>query len=136
MVDPSVGPRVPSAPEPAVLAACPPRPNCVASGDARDAQRVEALRFAGSGVNALAGVRAVLEAMPRIAIVAATPRYLHAEARSRILGFVDDIEFLLDEAEERIEVRSAARVGYSDLGVNRRRVETIRARLRALPEFR
>jgi uncharacterized protein (DUF1499 family) len=59
-------------------------------------------------------------------VVAATPTYLHAEARSLIFRFVDDVEFLIDPGQRRIQVRSASRIGYSDFGVNRRRVERIR----------
>jgi uncharacterized protein (DUF1499 family) len=57
-------------------------------------------------------------------------RYLHAEVRSLVFRFVDDLEFLL-QPDGLIQVRSAARSGYSDLGVNRRRVERIRQRFQA-----
>ncbi len=56
------------------------------------------------------------------------PGYLHAEFRSALFGFVDDVEFRMDEAHGRIDVRSASRTGYYDFGVNRRRVEEIRKR--------
>jgi uncharacterized protein (DUF1499 family) len=61
-------------------------------------------------------------------VITATQTYLHAEFRSAVFRFVDDLEFLADESAGVIHVRSASRVGTSDLGVNRRRVETIRAR--------
>ena len=51
--------------------------------------------------------------------------YWHVEFRSRVFRFVDDVEFLFDPADRQIHVRSASRVGYSDLGVNRRRIEKI-----------
>jgi len=54
--------------------------------------------------------------------------YLHAEFRSALFGFVDDVEFRMDEVSGRIDIRSASRTGYYDFGVNRRRVEEIRAR--------
>ena len=57
----------------------------------------------------------------------ATPTYLRAEFRSRLFRFVDDVELLVDPEAARIEIRSASRVGHSDLGVNRKRVEVIRA---------
>lgn len=69
--------------------------------------------------------------MPRTDVVTATDAYLHAECRSPILGFVDDLELSLRPREAQIQVRSASRVGYSDFGVNRRRVEDLRKRLRA-----
>ena len=71
-------------------------------------------------------LKEVLNARPRTRIVTVTDDYLHAQEKSRIFGFVDDIEFHLRSAEGIIAVRSASRVGYSDFGVNRRRVEEIR----------
>lgn len=64
--------------------------------------------------------------MPRTRIRRDEAAYLHAEFRSLIFRFVDDVEFLLDADAGVIHVRSASRLGYSDLGVNRRRVEAIR----------
>ena len=68
----------------------------------------------------------VVKANPRSRIVTQSDHYLHAEFRSRILGFVDDVEFLVDENNSVIQFRSASRVGYSDLGVNRRRMNELR----------
>ena len=59
--------------------------------------------------------------------------YLHAEFRSALVGFVDDVEFRMDECAGRIEVSSASRTGYYDFGVNRRRIEEIRARFSPEP---
>jgi uncharacterized protein (DUF1499 family) len=67
----------------------------------------------------------------RAQIVDERPGYLRAEFSSRVLGFVDDVEFQLDPGGKRIHVRSASRLGQSDFGVNRARIETIRARLAA-----
>ena len=64
--------------------------------------------------------------LERTTIVTLRSDYLHAEATSALMGFVDDLECLLDAPSGRIEVRSASRVGYSDLGVNRKRVEALR----------
>lgn len=66
--------------------------------------------------------------MERTNIVTETDNYFHAEFKSALMGFVDDSEFYHDEREDVIHVRSASRVGYSDFGVNRRRVESIRER--------
>jgi uncharacterized protein (DUF1499 family) len=66
--------------------------------------------------------------MPGARIISDEDGYLHAEFRSRVFRFVDDVELLMDEAGHKIDVRSASRLGYSDLGVNRRRVEQLRAR--------
>jgi uncharacterized protein (DUF1499 family) len=64
--------------------------------------------------------------MPRTDIVTLEEDYIHAECRSRIFGFVDDVEFWFDGANGVIHFRSASRMGYSDLGVNRKRMERIR----------
>ncbi len=64
--------------------------------------------------------------MPRTRIVNEDSEYLHAEARSALLGFVDDLELYLRPSLGRIEIRSASRLGWSDMGVNRQRVEALR----------
>ena len=71
-------------------------------------------------------LKQALRAEKRVTIVTEQDTYLHIEARSLVFRFVDDVEFLIDPAHNLIQVRSAARTGYSDLGVNRRRVERIR----------
>ena len=68
----------------------------------------------------------IIASLPRTQVVSHTNEYIHAECTSLIFRFVDDVEFLLDEEKYLIHVRSASRVGYSDLGVNRKRIETIR----------
>ena len=67
--------------------------------------------------------------LPRTRIVVDTADYLHAECASAVFGFVDDLELHLRRAEGIIAVRSASRLGYSDLGVNRHRIENLRALL-------
>ena len=69
-----------------------------------------------------------MRSLPRTTVVTATGTYLHAEFRSAVFRFVDDVEFHADEAAGVIQVRSGSRIGFSDLGVNRRRIEAIRAR--------
>ncbi len=73
-------------------------------------------------------IQAAVESLPRIRIVTANNRYLHAEVSSWLLRFVDDLEVLI-ESDGELVVRSASRVGRGDLGVNRRRVERIRSAL-------
>jgi uncharacterized protein (DUF1499 family) len=64
--------------------------------------------------------------MERTNIITETDNYLYAEFTSKLMGFVDDVEFLLDDSAKVIHVRSASRLGQSDLGVNRKRIEAIR----------
>ncbi len=73
----------------------------------------------------------VVNASPRTQIIDKQPGYLYAEFTSRVLRFVDDVEFLLDEPGRVIHVRSASRLGRLDFGVNRERIETIRTELAA-----
>jgi len=117
-----------SAPRP-----CPSSPNCVSSRTTDEAHRIEPLFFAGTAAEGLAAIRRVVLALPRTRIVDEAPGYLRAEFTSLVFRFVDDVEFAADEAAGVIHVRSASRVGSSDLGVNRRRVEDIRERLKHLP---
>ena len=75
-------------------------------------------------------LRAVVRGLPRTQVITQTDDYLHAECRSAVFGFVDDLELHLRIAQNKIGVRSAARLGYSDFGVNRKRVELLRIALR------
>jgi len=107
------------------LPPCPASPNCVSSRDPDPARRVDPIPFRGTPEEAREALEAVLRSLPRATIVASSGIGIRAEFRS-LLGFVDDVEFRIDEAAGVIHVRSASRTGYWDLGVNRRRVETIR----------
>lgn len=118
------------------LASCPSSPNCVSS-DARDARRhILPLMLAVAPAEAWGAVREVVSKLPRTRIVEETGDYLHAECRSAWFGFVDDLELHLRPAEKIIAVRSAARLGYFDFGVNRRRVEGLRDSLTSRGIFR
>ena len=75
--------------------------------------------------------RDAVSQLPRTRIVTDTNDYLHAECKSRFFGFVDDLELQLRPEDGIIAVRSASRVGYSDLGANRKRVEDLRESLSA-----
>jgi uncharacterized protein (DUF1499 family) len=76
-------------------------------------------------------LRAVLQKMKRSRIVSVSQDYIHAKFRT-LLGFVDDVEFYIDQEQQLIHMRSASRMGYWDFGVNRRRLETIIAELNRL----
>ena len=106
------------------LAPCPNKPNCVSTQDAN--RYIEPLYFTGSAEATQRLLCDVLQDLPRTRIVSTRHGYIHAESRSRILGFVDDIEFFVDEDVGIIHLRSASRVGYYDFGVNRERAEVIR----------
>lgn len=109
------------------LAACPRAPHCVSSQAERAEQRVEPLHYAGARDAARARLVAAIRALSRMRIEAERADYVHAIQRSRIFGFVDDLECYLPESGGVIEVRSESRLGWYDLGVNRARVEHLRA---------
>jgi len=92
---------------------------------------IEPFRYAGDAAAALERVKAVALAMDGAALVNAGPGYLHVQFQSRWFKFVDDAEFAIDDAAKVIHVRSAARMGRKDFGVNRARVEAIRSKLGA-----
>ena len=115
------------------LAVCPDSPNCVSSqAQAEDTHYIEPIVLKGSSVDAHDKVVAVLESLKRVKVVVNEADYIHAEFTSAIFRFVDDVEFLFSEersGEVVIDIRSASRVGHSDFGVNRKRMEAIRSKL-------
>ncbi|WP_448600364.1 DUF1499 domain-containing protein [Thermoleptolyngbya sp.] len=112
------------------LAACPGSPNCVNSqAPASDAEHyIAPLSYSGTPAEAIARLKSIITALPRTKIIDESDHYLYAEFTSALMGFVDDVEFYVDEAAGVVQVRSASRLGQSDLGVNRKRIEEIRAK--------
>jgi len=90
---------------------------------------IEPLRYAGDAGQAWAALRRIVDGMQRARVVKAEPDYLYVEFSSKLMGFVDDTEVYLDKKAGEIEVRSASRLGRRDFGINRERIEYIRARL-------
>jgi uncharacterized protein (DUF1499 family) len=105
--------------------------NAVSSTAGTARHRIPPLAPVGEPEAAFARVRALVAADAGARLVTERSDYLHAEYTTRWLRFVDDVEFLLDPRERVIHVRSASRLGRSDFGVNRARIESIRARLDA-----
>ena len=105
------------------LTPCPESPNCVSSFETDEEHGIAPL-----SAN-LSQIQQVLLSMDEANIVEQTGGYLYAEFTSRIMGYVDDVEFLYDAASNQTHVRSASRLGHSDLGANRKRIEAIRSRL-------
>ena len=90
---------------------------------------IEPLRYRGDARKTWEALRNIVSGMPRVNVVKSEPNYLYAEFRSKLMGYVDDAEFYLDEKAGAIHVRSASRLGRGDYGVNRGRIESIRAKL-------
>jgi uncharacterized protein (DUF1499 family) len=111
------------------LAPCPNSPNCVSSQSTDAVHQIAPLTFTSTPEAAIANLKSIIESLPKTQIISESPDYLYAEFKSALLGFVDDVEFYLDRNANVIQVRSASRLGQSDLGVNRQRIETIRAKL-------
>lgn len=109
------------------LMACPDSPNCVSSQADDEEHKIEALPLLGEPSTAIERLAALVDAMPRTEILKKDERYLAVEFRTPLMRFSDDVELVLDEPNGLIQVRSASRTGYSDLGVNRKRVEQIRS---------
>ena len=106
------------------LSACPSSPNCVSSQASDERHRIAPLVFNGDPDSAFARLKQVLDRRNDTAVIEEKPGYLRVELRTTL--FVDDGEFLLDRVGRVIHVRSASRLGYSDLGKNRSRMEDIR----------
>jgi len=111
-----------------VLAPCPSSPNCVSSQApvSDKVHYIAPIKYSGTLADAKKRLVKVIESMKRARIVTARDDYIYAEYTSALFRFVDDVEFYFDDAKKLIQVRSASRLGYGDLGVNRKRVEEIR----------
>jgi uncharacterized protein (DUF1499 family) len=105
---------------------CPDSPNCVSSQASDPEYFVEPLKFSDDPSMAISRLKQSLLKEKRVTIVDEQADYLHAEIRSLIFRFVDDVEFRFSPEQKLIHLRSASRVGYSDFGVNRRRINRIR----------
>lgn len=110
------------------LAACPLTPNCVSSQSEDSEHYIKPLTYQSSATEAIAQLKNIIADRERAKLIAfdQTANYLYAEFTSRWMGFVDDVEFYVNDKEKKIELRSASRLGESDLGVNRQRLESIR----------
>jgi uncharacterized protein (DUF1499 family) len=108
------------------LASCPDKPNCVSSQAADPAHKIDPIVYKSGRVNAYSTLVDIITNMKRTKIVTKSDNYIHAEFTSAIFRFVDDVEFYFDGTKNIIHVRSASRVGHSDMGVNRKRIEQMR----------
>lgn len=107
-------------------------PNCVSSqADPADEEHyIAPIAFKGDAAAAMAAVRKAVAGMHGATVIREDGGYLYAEFRTKLMRFVDDVEFYFDDKAGLIHVRSASRLGRRDFGVNRARVEALRARIR------
>ena len=118
------------------LKPCPESPNCVSTTSDDSDQHLDPLSYTGTESEAQELLISVLKSIPRGEITHQQLGYLIARVRSRVFGFVDELEFLFDDSKKRIEFRSGAEEGYYDFGVNRRRMESIREKFLKLQDER
>ncbi len=111
------------------LKAAPTTPNAVSSQAKGGYHQIAPIRYAGTRDQAMAILKSIIERLPRTQIIDSSADYLYAEFTSRLIGYVDDAEFYFPSSENIIHVRSASRLGRSDFGTNRKRIEDLRARL-------
>lgn len=113
-----------------MLSPCPDTPNCVSTEATHESQRVPTVAFTDTPAAALVRARAALLAEPRSKVMIERNGYIRGECRTFLFRFVDDVDIVVDPVARVFRFRSASRVGRSDLGVNRQRIERIASRLR------
>jgi uncharacterized protein (DUF1499 family) len=107
---------------------CPESPNCVCSLDTDEEHGIKALPMHADAAATTAALKAVIAEMPRTKLLEEAPNYLRFQFTSGLMRYKDDLELHLVPEQGRVEVRSASRIGHSDLGANRARVEELRER--------
>ncbi len=107
------------------LKPCPSSPNCVSSRATDERHAIEPLRLHQTAPKTMQTLKEVITAYPRTPLITASDKYIHPEFKVNI-GFVDDVEFVIDDAAGLVHVRSASRIGYWDFGANRKRIEKFR----------
>ncbi|AZQ84730.1 DUF1499 domain-containing protein [Colwellia sp. Arc7-635] len=117
------------------LTQCPDKPNCVNSFATGSEKFIEPIVIVGKRNEIEKDIVKIVTELENTKITVTEPNYVRAEFTSKVFGFVDDVEFYFPDTEAKdtiIHIRSGSRVGYSDLNVNRERVELLRLKLSAL----
>ncbi len=109
------------------LSPCPSSPNCVSTQATDETHAIAPFQYKKPRAEAKEALKAACTTLPRTKLVEEDESYLHYEFTSLLLRFVDDVEFLFDETTKTVHFHSASRTGHSDLGVNRQRMEQVRA---------
>ena len=108
------------------LSSCPESPNCVVTQNADETHTIAPINYETDLDTARETLLKVLSVVPNTEVTEQTDNYIRVQSTSRLMGFIDDAEFYFPTDKKAIEMRSASRLGESDLGVNRRRLEQIR----------
>ncbi|MFX0038826.1 MAG: DUF1499 domain-containing protein [Promethearchaeota archaeon] len=104
---------------------CPKSPNCVSTQSKDEKHKLEPIKYSSSLKEAKSKILRIINSLKRFRIKTETENYIHIEFRTAFFRFVDDVEFYFDDSKKIIHFRSAARLGYSDFGVNKKRMENI-----------
>ena len=113
----------------AQLLSCPKKPNCVNSQASDQAHFIEPIEFNGTPQKAQQRMLQILKTFQQAKIIVVQDNYVRVEFTSKVFQFIDDVEFIISSSNTEnstIDFRSASRIGYSDLGANRKRMEQIR----------
>ena len=116
------------------LMPCPSSPNCV-STQAKDKEHfVNPIMVESTSLQIKERILKILSELNQSKVITTKENYIRAEFTSKIFGFVDDVEFYFPHTKSKkttIHIRSASRIGYSDLGANKKRIEEIRTKFKA-----
>jgi len=107
---------------------CPDKPNCVCSQDSDLAHQIGPISYQDSQPAAVEKIKAIVSGLERTELLSESEKHLHYAFTSLLFRFTDDVEFFIDDEQKMIHLRSASRVGHSDFGVNRKRMEEIKRR--------
>lgn len=108
------------------LKECPTSPNCVSTQTQQEDKKMDPIPFERDPKEVVEIIKGVVESRPRTNLENESSNYLHYTFKSRIFGFIDDVEFKIDAGQKLIHFRSASRTGYSDLGVNKNRMTELK----------
>ncbi len=114
------------------LAPCPDTPNCVSTYENDEEHGIEKIAFEGTAEEAQARILTAIGQMERTTVMTNESGYIHVELRSPTMNFIDDAEFYFGEGVDGIQFRSAARLGYDDMNMNRKNMEKFRRLFAAL----
>ena len=104
---------------------CPKSPNCVSTQSTDEKHKMNPLNYSSTINEAREKIKKIIKTFKRTKLITEKRNYLHFEFRTATFKFVDDVEFYLDDQEKLIHFRSAARLGWSDMGVNKKRMKSI-----------
>ncbi len=108
------------------LKQCPDKPNCVSSQSKTEYAKIAPFSIKTNLEETKKHITSIMNNLPRTSLIKNEGNYLHFTAKTKFIRFTDDVEFLIDEPNKTVHIRSASRIGYKDFGTNRKRVEFIR----------